>query len=93
MDTAQVFAECLPFMEGIRPWVATIQLVPGAEELHVGIGHLNVTAGYLFVGVTFLCQTMIVLSRGATLCRLEGFVFWVQGWGKSHPWIKSVRHL
>ena len=31
MDAAQVFAECLPVLEGIMPWAATIPLGPGTE--------------------------------------------------------------
>ena len=82
MDATQVFAECLLAQEGIRLWVATIQLSPGAEGPHVIMGCPNMTAGHLFVGephATFLCQTMIVLSGGATLCRLYVFAFCVQG--------------
>ena len=96
MDAAQVFAECLLVLGGIRLQVATIQLGPGAEEPSVGMGCPNVTAGSLFVGelhATFLCQTMIVLNGGATLCRLEVLHSGYRAGGMSHLLIKLARCL
>ena len=57
-------------------------------------GHPIVTAGHLFVGkshVAILCQTMIVLNRGATLYRLKVFMFGVQGQWNVLPFDKKSK--